>query len=187
MRHKQWPYYKDLSVIFGKDRATGETGNTLGEAVIRIIESEKQVPDNSTSSAFVPPMSQTPNGYDSDIHSACRGDSTSSPSKGKKKTKKRPRAASAALEGTMVEMMSEFFAKTDAKLDQLVQKVGFDECESLRDKVCEILDDMSDLSVEDKLTVSSAICDKKKDMELFCKRSSETRRVMVRMILDGRY
>lgn len=60
MRHKQWPYYKDLSVIFGKDRATGETGNTLGEAVIRIIESEKQVPDNSTSSAFVPSMSQLP-------------------------------------------------------------------------------------------------------------------------------
>lgn len=187
MRHKQWPYYQEWNVIFGKDRATGDRGNSVGEAVMKLFHGEKGKTDVSTSSDPVPP-SGNPTGYESDDMSACGGESTCSPTKPSKKiNKKRPRAGSAILEGTMVDMMSDFFSKTDAKLAQLVDKVGFDECEVLRDKVFEILEGMEELTVEDKVKVSCAICDKKKDLEIFCKRSVETRRVMVKMILEGRY
>lgn len=64
--------------------------------------------------------------------------------------------------------MSEFYSKTDIKLDQLVHKVGFDECECLCNKVYKILDVMHDLTMDDKLKVSSAICDKK-ELEIFYK------------------
>lgn len=86
-----------------------------------------------------------------------------------KKKKKRPRPTSAVLEWTMVDMMSGFYSKTDIKLDQLVHKVGFDQCECLCSKVYKILDDMHDLTMDDKLKVSSAICDTK-ELEIFYKR-----------------
>lgn len=189
MRHKQWPYYKEWCIIFGKDRATGDNGKTLTQALTKILNTDKGKSQLSTSSDNVPPpTSGVPNDCESEFMSACRGESASSPTKGPKKIpKKRPRTTSAVVEGNMVDMMSEFFAKTDAKLAQLVDKVGFDECEELRNKVYDILEDMVDLDVEQKLTVTSSICDKKKDLEIFCKGNEATRRVMVKMILEGRY
>lgn len=65
--------------IWQRRTRLGKVAKYWVKAVIHILESDKGIPNMSTSSDFIPPMSQTPNGYDSDIHSACRGDSTSSP------------------------------------------------------------------------------------------------------------
>lgn len=40
MRYKSWPYYKDWEVIFGKDRAQGDTSQVWQN----VVEEEAYVP-----------------------------------------------------------------------------------------------------------------------------------------------
>lgn len=120
--------------------------------------------------------------------SACRGESASSPSKKRKKLPtKRPRVE-VVPEGSMVNMMTNFFEKTDAKLDKLVDKMASDELEhaSMRNKVFNSLIDLHHLTMTDKMKVTLAICDRK-DFEIFLTTSTENRATLIRMILGGEY
>lgn len=141
----------------------------------------------SASSEFLKTASHVRNDCQSEFTSPYGGESASSPNKGNKKNSKKRVRANDNVEGKMVDMMSDFFNKTNLKLTQLVDKLGFDDTAVLRDRVFDALENIVGLDGEDKLKVTSAICDKKKDLELFLKVNDQSRRMMVKMILEGRY
>lgn len=187
MRHKSWPYYKDWITIFGKDRATGESGSGWTDAAHRLARGDKGKSPIPTSDDYIPYMGHINSEFDDSDMSACRGESACSPTKSTKKTttKKRPRQND-EMEFKMVDMMSKFFDQHNAHLEKLVNKLGSDESASQRKKVFDALDGMGQFSLSNKLKVATALCEKK-DFEIFFTTTEDNRQQLVWMILDGSY
>lgn len=40
MRYKSWPYYEDWKIIFGKDRATGDTADDIYDAYVDLRDQD---------------------------------------------------------------------------------------------------------------------------------------------------
>lgn len=184
MRLKAWPYYKDWSIIFGKDRAQGDKGSHFGDAVNNVLNAGSTPtpisPDN------VPNAGQIPSDNESDFMSACRGESATSPSKPKAKNPNKRHRVDIAVEGKMVDMMNKFIETSEARWEKIVHKLGFDDGSTMRKKVFDELDTIPRLSMGDKMKVTSAICDKK-DFEIFFSTSEENRDMLIKAILDGVY
>lgn len=109
----------------------------------------------------------------------------------KKKTRtigaKRPRT-DGAIDGSLVNMLTSFSEKSDAKLDKLVDKMASDKVKhsSMRKKMFTCLKNTTHLSLTQKIKITSAICDRN-GSEIFLTTRVENREMMIRMILDGNY
>ncbi|XP_012835755.1 PREDICTED: uncharacterized protein LOC105956449 [Erythranthe guttata] len=100
MRYKSWPYFKDWTIIFGKDRATGESAEALADAINDISKQDKEAGDDSMGGDHIPQPAMHSNENDSENMSSLHGEgymsnmqgegtSTSHQSRGKKKGNKR--------------------------------------------------------------------------------------------------
>ncbi|GFQ08055.1 hypothetical protein PHJA_002949500 [Phtheirospermum japonicum] len=104
-----------------------------------------------------------------------------------KDRKGKKRKAVDPLQERFVALMESFVAKTDGRLGELAQRIGFQQDVKLQRKaVFDALSAMHFLSVEDKLTVSKMLCKSGEDLDLFDSISDEYKMVMVKMMLDGR-
>lgn len=90
------------------------------------------------------------------------------------------------VEGKMVDMMSSFFEKTNNKLGDLVCKMGYDDVSYMKKKVFESLEEMPGLSMDERMKVTTVIC-QKNDFEIFFTTTMENRKELVHMILHGTY
>lgn len=194
MRYKAWPYYKDWSLIFGKDRATGDGAENNDNALHEVLTSGKGKKPMSTSGDYIPTPTPTPtpththiqSDDESDFMSPCHGDSASSPNKTKTKNPKKRSKLDKGVEVKMMNLMSTWFDKTDTKLGDLVCKMGYDDVSYMKKKVFESLDELGELSMDDRMKVTTVIC-QKNDFEIFFSTSMDNRKELVQMILDGRY
>ncbi|XP_012839985.1 PREDICTED: uncharacterized protein LOC105960374 isoform X2 [Erythranthe guttata] len=199
MRFKSWPYYSDWTIIFGKDRATGESAEALFDAVNDLTKQDKPASDASMGGENIPFVTGSPNDNESENMSSMHGEaymstlngegtSTSTQRRGKKKMNKRPRSDD--LEARMVDMMADMakiFAETKTSLGELAQRIGFDhDASSTRRKVLDALTPLF-LSVEDKIKVAKVVCGSANELDIFFGLDENERAVMVQMILEGRY
>lgn len=188
MRYKAWPFCKDWSIIFGKDRAQGDVVENIEDAFFEVLSTGKGKKTVSISGDYIPtpPPTQTHFDDESDFVSPCQADSVSSPNKSKKKNPKKKARMESGVEGKMVDMMSSFFEKTNNKLGDLVCKMGYDDVSYMKKKVFESLEEMPGLSMDERMKVTTVIC-QKNDFEIFFTTTMENRKELVHMILHGTY
>lgn len=86
----------------------------------------------------------------------------------------------------MVGMMNNFFEKTEAQLDKFVDKMGFGDGSNMRKNVFDARDDFNNLSMGEKMKVTSTICCNN-DFKFFFAASHENRDMYIRQILQGEY
>lgn len=164
MQLKSWQFYLDWSIIFVKDRTTGESGSRFGDAVNGLLNAgtrhETTVPYN------VRDASQILSDDESDFMHACRGESAISPTKHKKKNPNKHSSMELEVEGKIVDMMKIFIEKSDARWDKIIEKLGFDDGSTTRKKVFDAMEYVPDPSMGDNMKVTAAISNKK-DFEIF--------------------
>lgn len=118
--------------------------------------------------------------------SESRGDSACSPNKKVKPANKRLRTRTDTVT-PVADMMSTFFHKIDAKLGELVTKVGFQhDLELMRQQVIDVVELLPNFSEEDKMKVSMTICEKPQVIGMFLHVNEARRNLMAMMILDGK-
>ncbi|KAL7094413.1 hypothetical protein ACP275_11G102400 [Erythranthe tilingii] len=107
-------------------------------------------------------------------------------SKPKSKSKKLSR--SDAFDGGYVEMAANFFEKMEAQMGELVSRMGFEkDVSTARKQVFDALQIMEDLTFEQRLKVTSRICDNSKNLDIFFCLTDENKANMVQLIIEGCY
>lgn len=165
---KSWPYFKDWAVIFGKDRATGENSEQVIEAINDFVRNDKGKSPVSNTSQYVNNQAD-PTSFQSESEFTLdnRAESALSPHKKNKLTNKRQRIREQAVT-PVADMMSAFFEKIDAKLGNLVTKVGIDhDLTYMRQQVTDALEPICTLTKEEKLEVAMVICEMQKTWTFF--------------------
>ncbi|XP_012836526.1 PREDICTED: uncharacterized protein LOC105957141 [Erythranthe guttata] len=186
MRYKSWPFYKDWSQIFGKDRATGEHNEAFTEAINDLVSNSNKGKEHmSNDDDEVPQLDPSNADSYSQYMSFSRVDEATS-TKTKSKAKKRSR--SDPNDGGYAEMASKFFEKMEAQMAELVSRMGFEkDVSAARKQVFDALANMQHLTFEERLKATSRICDNPKDLDIFFCLSDDHKANMVQLILDGRY
>lgn len=182
MRYKSWPYFKDWEMIFGKDRATGETA----EQWQNVADQEAYIP--------APPEQCTPTDGDDtldqdeneSVNEGVRHGETSSTIR-KCKRKRGDRDKVVAPNVNMVDLMSSFFIDVSSQIGALVSKVGTEkDAKGQRQNLIKELDDFP-LSVTDKIIVAKRICSNMNDVDIFYGLDVQQREAMVYIVLNGSY
>lgn len=185
--YESWPFFKDWAIIFGKDRATGDTSEQMFEAVNDLFRKDKGKSHVSSCSQDVesPPPSSFQE--ESEFISDSWGTSASSPNRNVKSVNKRQRTRNDAVT-PVADMISSFFEKIDSKLGELVNKVGFEhDLQMMRQQVIDAVEPIPTLTEENKMKVAMLICEKPQLIGLFLHVNDTKRKLMARMILDGNY
>lgn len=164
MRYKTWPYYKDWSIIFlGKitpavsvwahSEMLFNKYYSLKVRRIQILQLPTMVYQEVSCSLMMnqktcrPVVARVLQAHE------------------KKKTRtigaKRPRT-DGAIDGSLVNMLTSFSEKSDAKLDKLVDKMASDKVKhsSMRKKMFTCLKNTTHLSLTQKIKITWAICDR---------------------------
>ncbi|KAL8044866.1 hypothetical protein ABFX02_08G074400 [Erythranthe guttata] len=185
MRYKSWPFYKDWTTVFGKDRATGEHAETFVEAINDLVTNSKGKEPCSNDDEYVPQVDPSRSDNYSQYQTFSRADEATS-AKSKSKSKKRPRVD--AIESGYIEMTSKFFEKMESQMNELVSRMGFEkDVSTARKQVFDALENLQHLTFEERLKVTSRICDNSKDLDIFFCLSEDHKANMVDLILEGRY
>lgn len=191
MRRKQWPFYNDWAMIFGKDRASGDETYTVGDAIHELSSRSKgktpvspaMAASNPTNSPSAPSQSDA----DSSMRSPCPGQTVTSPNKGGNKGKKRSRMYEGA-ESAMVNLMGKFFSEISSHMGDIKDNLGTErEAIDMRRKVIDAIKPIAGLSAKDKLVVTGRICEKAKDVDLFLTIDDENKYLLAKMILNHEY
>ncbi|KAH6821233.1 hypothetical protein C2S53_008053 [Perilla frutescens var. hirtella] len=183
MRSKSWPFYKDWCEIFGKDRATGEYAETFSTQ--DLLHKDEESLHTSTGNDYVQFTSSNQDEEVGDDFMSMSREGTSSNTKVKDKGQKRKSLNS--LDDRFLDLMNVFCEKTDSRMGELVQRIGFEHDASLsRKKVYEALGNMNHLTDEEQIYVAKSLCNNTKDLDLFFSLPDEKKVVMVRMILSGK-
>ncbi|KAL9145721.1 hypothetical protein ABFS82_13G062300 [Erythranthe guttata] len=186
MRYKSWPFYKDWTQVFGKDRATGENAETFTEAINDLVANSKGKEPMSIGDDYIPQLDPLETDTYSQYMTFSRGDEATSGKTTSKSSKKRRRVD--PLDTSVVDMMANFFEKTEFQLSELVSRMGFEkDVSAARKKVFDALEMIENLSFEDRLNVTSRICENSKDLDIFFCLTDAHKASMVKMIIDGRY
>ena len=183
MRFKSWPYYKDWTEIFGKDRATGEHAESLIDAVNAIEKENGAIEVNSDDE--VEEITSIPDTKD---HST---PDTSKEAQDKKKNSGKKRKVRSGYESNglfaVADALGNFTEKTEDRLGMLAERIGYEHNMSLaRKQVYPSLENMSWLSEEEKLTVASRITSNNHNIDLYLSVPEECKTAMVKMILEGK-
>lgn len=191
MRNKRWPYFKDWGFIFGKDRATGDTNETLGDAMFELMDKNKgkatarsQATPNSN--AGQSPMAPTASDADSEMRSR-RGETVTSPRKSPPSGKKRGRMYDGA-EKDMVNLMGKFLGEISEHMGEIKVNLGTErEGIQLRRQIHAAIKPLQGLTPKQKLKVTGIISDKQKDVEFFLSLDDDDKYLLAKMILDKEY
>ncbi|KAH6771362.1 hypothetical protein C2S52_016165 [Perilla frutescens var. hirtella] len=185
MRSKSWPLYKDWCEIFGKDRTTGEHAETFADVVQDLLQKDEESMHTSTGNDYTQFTSSNQDEEIGDDFMSMSREGTSSSTKMKGKGKKRKSLDS--LDDRFLDLMNVFCEKTDSRMGELVQRIGFEHDASLsRKKVYKALGNMNHLTDEEQIFVAKSLCNNTKDLDLFFSLPDEKKVVMVRMILNGK-
>lgn len=195
MRSKRWPYFKDWGTIFGKDRATGEEMETIGDAMNDLFPKHKGKasatqaagsPVAATSSARHSPTAPLASDADSELRSR-RGETVTSPVKSPMTLKKRTRMYDGA-EKDMVNLMGKFLDEISEHMGEIKVNLGTErEGMQLRSQLHAAIKPLPGLTPKEKLQVTGKLCDKQKDVEFFLSLGDEDKYLLARMILDREY
>ncbi|GFQ06669.1 hypothetical protein PHJA_002810900 [Phtheirospermum japonicum] len=183
MRYKTWPFFKHWIDIFGKDRATGENAQGFADTVDGTQTDSQPDPACGMNTQPVQVGEEESGGFRVDDQSGTQGESSSI----SKKKKIKKRKANDVVEERFLDLMENFFAKTEGHLRDLAQHISFQQdAKQQRKAVFDVLNQMPFLSIEDKLTISKLLCKNNEDCDLFFSISDEYKDVMVKMMLKGR-
>lgn len=174
MRHKSWPYFKDWEVIFGKDRATGDTSGAWQDLLLS--EARASVPRSAT----LPRETDETESVNIGVKSGKASSSL--------RTCKRKRGSALEVQNTkMADMMSSFFTEMNSQIGALVSKVGVEkDVKGQRQNLIKELGNLPFLlSLEDKITVAKKICSNVNDVDIFYGLSDDQRATMVHMVMKG--
>lgn len=113
LRNKQFPYLEDLSIVFGKDRATGAGAETPADAVEQIDENEAKniIEIDDGQDDFMDPISLTQPPNHNQSHQDDNSQKQAEEGVGPSRKAKRRRSG-----GISEDMVNDNFAETMAKL-----------------------------------------------------------------------
>ena len=192
MRSKSWPMFDEWKDIFGKDRATGSTGRDLQE-LYNGVRSSLSVgngseeadfeasadghsgtnPENTTSSPEMPvntmgsqetaDQSTGDSGSGTQLPTKTNGDSgTQLPKKTGKKRKLVDRA------DALLEMLAKGQDETNARLDKLASRIGFEfDVSKARKKVFGMLGNIQGITLGQQIDAAEFILSKVEHLDLF--------------------
>ncbi|KAH6835396.1 hypothetical protein C2S53_003247 [Perilla frutescens var. hirtella] len=179
MRSKSWPLYKDWCEIFGKDRATGEPAETFADFIQDLLQKDEGSMHTSTGNDYAQFTSSNQDEEIGDDFMSMSREGTSSSTKMKGRGKKRKSLDS--LDDRFLDLMNVFCEKTDSRMGELVQRIGFEHDASLsRKKVYGALGNMNHLTDEEQIFVAKSLCNNTKDLDLFFSLPDEKKVVMAR-------
>lgn len=182
MRYKSWPYYKDWVVVFGKDRATGEKGGTADCILNRPAYVPVQAQQTQSYADMPPQYAET------DMSQEGGGDTSSSVRTVRQCKRKREPLVVPQDNTHMVNLMSGFFTDVNTQMMQLVSKVGAaTDAATARRNLFDQMDFMTQLTVEQKLSVSKILATNSVHVDVFNGLSDDVKATMVKMILEGKY
>ncbi|KAL6988201.1 hypothetical protein U1Q18_013948 [Sarracenia purpurea var. burkii] len=170
IRKKSFPYYNDWLILFGKDRAIGEMVEGPTEA-IKTIAREEATKERSNDSPL------------EDMETSNASNSSAS-SKGEKKRNRAANAITMSL-SAMAEAFSSFFEKTDNRLAETVQSIGYaqDLFQARRSINVELL--KLPLTTAQRLRVGFLIVRDAQRVDFFSSLSKEDRLKWVFLLLGG--
>ncbi|KAL7147880.1 hypothetical protein ABFS83_06G139000 [Erythranthe nasuta] len=174
----------DWVEIFGKDRATGKNAEGFVDTVQDILNNVKggEHASNGPNQSNYVNLSND----DSEIERSSTFNGKAALTSKSKRGKKRK--SNVDMDSHVVELMANFFAKTDEHFSELVRKIGFESDQSsARKMVFDALGKLGLLSTEQKVNVTRVICDKPKDLDLFFSVDDEKNALIVQIILDSRF
>ncbi|KAG8372410.1 hypothetical protein BUALT_Bualt12G0063300 [Buddleja alternifolia] len=177
MRYKSWPFYRDWCEVFGKDRAPGQGAKDIVEAIGGMSND-----DNQTENLMGGEADYQENAGEIETTSMNEAPSSSSSkkiSKGKRK--------SVDYQYTVVKLLGTFVEKIGDRLGEIACNLSLEYDIILKqNKVFKIVEDMEDLTEDEKLIASQMLVKNADDLRLFFRLPVVRKIKYVRMKLDGR-
>ncbi|GER39740.1 B3 domain-containing protein Os12g0592300 [Striga asiatica] len=155
MRYKSWPYYPDWVNIFGKDRATGEHAEDIGNAASQPFHDATGVlPDFVKAEAEADLGGDDPDWMTSESESRAQGSTSSRKSKGSKRK-------STQANEDMTSVFRNFCSETGVRLREIAQKIGYEyDVSAARKEVYYEVGKILGLNMQEKLvSLPPAICE----------------------------
>ncbi|KAG8373787.1 hypothetical protein BUALT_Bualt11G0061400 [Buddleja alternifolia] len=185
MRWKFWPYSDSWCEILGKDRANGNGAEDFHDAFVGVIHKETETQPQSPTATNLEDIDtpDSPLAEEVSTTPVCElGSSitTKLASKGKHKL-------SEGIVGPIMEGLNNFTEKTDSRLGDIIGKMGHEheltrKCES----VYHIVNEIPDLTVDDKLVASNMIVKNMQVLAMFFSIPQEAKMGQVRLMLAGK-
>lgn len=145
--------------------------------------SPAMVASNAADSPSAPSQSDA----DSTMQPRSRGETVTSPNKSGRAGKKRPRMQD-GVETDVVNLMGKFFNEISTHMGEIKENLGTErEAIEMRRKVIDAIKPIQSLSDKDKLIVTSRVCEKAKDVDLFLRIDDDQKYLLAKMIIKGEY
>ncbi|KAG6434005.1 hypothetical protein SASPL_105624 [Salvia splendens] len=175
MRTKSWPFWDDWKVIFGKDRATGQNAEGVAEAA-KNSSPDEPVTDIGESTADYHPSFDDFIGYEQvhatfgnnvvDDSSAHSGQNTNGPPPAPPKHKRKRKVSDD--ESGIVEMLGKMHSETNARLDTLAARIGYEmDLGKARKEIFRHLCDIPELTEIERYDLCDIIGKENSRLEIF--------------------
>ncbi|XP_057792042.1 uncharacterized protein LOC131008935 [Salvia miltiorrhiza] len=181
MRFKSWPHLDDWSLIFGKDRATGEHAEDVMDAVNDLHRNPDLTQPHIDESYHV----QLDDAFSEDISE----DSVSQNQKGEATSRgaSKKRKVNDNLPG-MHELLVEINRTTDKRLETIASRIGYDfDLSKARKEIFAQLSRFEALSLNDKFDACELITKEVEKLDIFTSLPDEAKEQYVLRILAMRY
>lgn len=164
IREHSWPLLDDWKMIFGKDRANGDTAELVMDAVNELLQNHNLESAHNDKQDKFEGMADNVNndiGEDSVCQSTKMKES-SLPSKKKQKTTDK------GYKHNVCELLKEIHRDTNARLESLASRIGYQaDLGKARKEVFDLLEGIPGLSLNDKFFVCDFLADKVAYLEVF--------------------
>ncbi|KAG8373178.1 hypothetical protein BUALT_Bualt12G0144000 [Buddleja alternifolia] len=185
MRWKSWPYYDSWCEIFGKDRANGNGAEDFHDAFVGVIHKEIEIQPQSPPATNLEDIDTPDSPLAEEVATilVCEpSSSTTTKPAGKGKHK-----LSKGIVGPIMEGINNFTEKTNSRLGDIIGKMGHEheltrKCKS----VCHIVNEIPDLTLDEKLVATNMIVKNKQVLAMFFSLPQEAKVGQVRLMLAGK-
>ncbi|KAG6436498.1 hypothetical protein SASPL_101399 [Salvia splendens] len=192
MRTKSWPFWDDWKVIFGKDRATGQNAEGVAEAA-KNSSPDEPVTEIGESTADYHPSFDDFIGYEQvhatfgnnvvDDSSAHSGQNTNGPPPAPPKHKRKRKVSDD--ESGIVEMLGKMHSETNARLDTLAARIGYEmDLGKARKEIFRHLCDIPELTEIERYDLCDIIGKENSRLEIFTGLSDGSKPGYVKRVLE---
>ncbi|KAL1545531.1 hypothetical protein AAHA92_22246 [Salvia divinorum] len=188
MRNKSWPLWDQWNVIFGKDRATGDTAEDIPDGA-RAVRTQNEVhthdPGNDYHVSFDdffeeennPPL-PTPDNH----HEESTGQSEQHAVRPKQCGKKRKTSSTDAV---LMEFLRNLHVETNKRLEVISSRIGYEfDLGKARQEVFDKLGGVVGLTIEQRYDLCDILGDKSQRLEIFIGMPAEARPGYVLRLLE---
>lgn len=188
MRYKAWPLYNDWVIVFGRDRATGDTAHPIQVTLNNLANKEAQDTPTMVHDDF--------GDNNNDMNESCGMSFSAGESQNSEATKSRVKRKKNTYrlnpevrdDPQLIEMMSTFISSVHSQIGELISKVGHEhDVSEARKNLFDALAPIPYLTVDQKFEVSKFICSNEQYLDIFYGLSLENKEAMVRKILTKQW